>query len=106
MDFDRRAGDACSIAQKLGLFLSAFNQMDLRPRNVGERAGKYEAGKSGAGAEVHPYFCLRQQISKLQQISNVPRPQTGDRRSRNQVGVLLPLQQQRHEVIQPPECFT
>ena len=92
--------------RKVGLFSIAFNQMDRGARDVGQRAGDHQPGKSGAGAEIDPDFGLRGEVEKLQRIGDMPGPDLRNRGRRDQVHALLPFDQQRHESIEPGGDFT
>ncbi len=65
---------AGGLAQEIGLFPIAFNQMDSRPGTSASAQAMHQAGKSGPGAEIDPDFGLRGEVEKLQRIGDVPGP--------------------------------
>src|SRR6185312_4576478 len=106
MDHRRRPGRADRLAQKRGLLAIALHQVHLRPRPVGQNAGDGNSRKAAAGAEVDPRLRARHEIDELQRVGDVARPQLRNRRRRNQVRRLLPLQKEPDELFQPRFRFT
>src|SRR6516164_3771269 len=102
----RRLGDALSLAQECGLFIIAFNEMDMSTGAARQRAGDHQAGKSAARAEVDPNAGFGGEVEKLEGIGNVPHPQVRDRGWCDEVGGPLPGEQKRDEAIEALQGFT
>ena len=73
VDCGRGANVARRLAQEIGFFSIAFNQMDDGLGPVRERAGDHQAGKAGAGAKIDPGFRLGGEVEELQRVGDVPR---------------------------------
>ena len=69
------AGDPHRLAQERGLLAAAFDQVDVRAGDIGQRAGNHHARKPAAGAEIGPDPRVGRQREKLQQIGHMAGPQ-------------------------------
>ena len=94
------------FAQEGRLFGAAFDQMHVRPRYVGERAGEHDPRKPCPGAEINPDSRLRCERQELKRIGDVAGPQFWLGGRGDQVHPLLPLEQYGDKAVEPVQCFT
>ena len=102
----RRYGDADRFTQKRGLLGDSLDEVDASAGGLGHDASQHDAGKAAAAAEVGPAFCTGREIDELERIGDVPGPEGGQRRGRDQIRLGLPLPQQRDVAIEPGFGFT
>ena len=94
------------VAEEGGFFADAFHQVDLGPLPLRQRASDDDAGEAAAGTEIDPAFGLRRERQELKRVGDVPGPDVGQRRARDQVEMRRDPQQVVNEHIQPGRCFT
>ena len=75
MDNGRKRYIPPYVAQKRRTFRLAVYELDDGAGFLGESAGDYGPGESGAGAEIDPAACSCRQRQELQRIGNVASPQ-------------------------------
>ncbi len=102
----RRCGDANCFAQEGRLLGDSLDEMDAGARRPGHGTGEDDAGKAAAAAEVGPALGRRGEIDELKRVGDVPGPELRQGRGRDQIGLGLPLPEQRDVAIEPFLGFT
>ena len=95
-----------SLTQEGGFLAVALDEMDFRARPLGQRAGDHQAGKAPARSEIDPNQRLRSKRQELERIENVAAPDPIEGGGRNEVGGLLPFQQQFQKAVEAGCRFT
>src|SRR3954471_14913151 len=101
----RRCSYPDGFAQKGRLLGDSLDQMDARPSRPCHGAGQDNPGKAAAAAEIGPAFGRWGESDELKRIGDVPGPEMRQGRGRDEVGLGLPLPQQRDVAIEPELRF-
>ena len=106
VDSGRQAEFAHHLAQKVGLFAHAFNQVHHDAGRIGQGAGNGDSRETRPRSEVDPDLGVRRQRQKLQRVGDVASPDNRKSRRRNEVELVLPMKKQIDEFFQLRLCFT
>jgi hydroxypyruvate isomerase len=106
MDLRRNLEFLHRLAQEIGLFANALNEMNLGAGLVGQRAGDRDAGEAGTGAEIDPGLGVRRQVEELERIGDVPGPNDRNCRAGDQIEFRLGVEKEIDIRLKPLFCFT
>src|SRR6476660_4625421 len=96
----RRCGDANCFAPKGRLLGDSLDEVDAGARRPGHGTGEADSGEAAAATEVGPAFGQRGEIDELERVGDVPGPELRQGRGRDQIGLGLPLPEQRDVAIE------